>query len=160
MRIQINNKNVIIDHTWLWRADHDVGGSVKNSKNYVASGLEVNADNVKVYGLFTEHTLGHLVKWNGNNGEVYFYQSELPYDVSQENFADKGFSGFTIDDSVTDFNGYGICVYTYFADNTVWMPSAIKAPNAPGIKFENSFTRYLNGNGGMYHVVNDQGNGV
>lgn len=24
--IQINQAEVIIDHTWLWRADHDVGG--------------------------------------------------------------------------------------------------------------------------------------
>jgi hypothetical protein len=30
---QINSSHVIIDHTWLWRADHDVGGSVMNSHN-------------------------------------------------------------------------------------------------------------------------------
>ena len=69
----INNQHVIIDHTWLWRADHDIGGSVYNEKNYVETGLEVNADNVKAYGLFSEHTLKDLVSWNGNNGEVYFY---------------------------------------------------------------------------------------
>ena len=26
--IEINNKYVIIDHTWLWRADHDIAGMV------------------------------------------------------------------------------------------------------------------------------------
>lgn len=71
--IQINSSHVIIDHTWLWRADHDVGGSVKYSRNYVASGLEVNGNNVKAYGLFVEHTLGDMVLWNGEDGEVYFY---------------------------------------------------------------------------------------
>ena len=71
--IEINNQHVIIDHTWLWRADHDVGGSVYSSKNYVENGLQVNADNVRAYGLFSEHNLGDLVQWNGNNGEVYFY---------------------------------------------------------------------------------------
>ena len=71
--IEINNKYVVIDHTWLWRADHDIAGSVYDEKNYVEQGLQVNADNVKAYGLFSEHALGDLVQWNGNNGEVYFF---------------------------------------------------------------------------------------
>lgn len=53
-----------------------------NSHNYVATGLEVNGNYVKAYGLFVEHTLGDMVSWNGEHGEVYFYQSELPYDVT------------------------------------------------------------------------------
>ena len=44
-----------------------------NSHNYVATGLEVNGNNVRAYGLFVEHTLGDMVSWNGENGEVYFY---------------------------------------------------------------------------------------
>ena len=71
--IEINNKHVVIDHTWLWRADHDINGSVYDEKNYVENGLLVNGDNVKAYGLFSEHALGDLVQWNGNNGEVYFF---------------------------------------------------------------------------------------
>ena len=118
--IEINNQYVIIDHTWLWRADHDIGGLVYNRKNYVENGLQVNADNVKAYGLFTEHTLGDLVQWNANKGEVYFYQSELPYDVNQQNFSDVGYAGFRVADKVTDFKGYGIGVYSYFRDSTVW----------------------------------------
>lgn len=80
--LEINNQYVLLDHTWLWRADHDIGGSVYNSRNYVETGLQVNADHVKAYGLFVEHTLGDLTQWYGNDGEVYFYQSELPYDVT------------------------------------------------------------------------------
>ena len=158
--IEINNQHVIIDHTWLWRADHDIGGKVKDSKNYVENGLQVNADNVKAYGLFSEHNLGDLVQWNGNNGEVFFYQSELPYDVTQENYADVGFTGFRVADSVTEFKGYGIAVYSFFRDNTVWMPSAIKAPNTSGVQFTNSYIRFLNGKGGINHVLNDQGNSI
>lgn len=158
--IEINNQYVIIDHTWLWRADHDIGGLVYESKNYVENGLQVNADNVKAFGLFSEHNLGDLVQWNGNHGEVYFYQSEFPYDVTQENYADAGFVGFKLGDSVTDFHGYGVAVYTYFRDNMVWQPSAIKTPTSSGIHFENSYIRYLNGNGGLKHVLNDEGSGV
>jgi len=71
--IQVNSANVLIDHTWLWRADHDVAGHVKDSRNYVENGLQVNGDGVRAYGLFSEHALGDLVQWNGNHGETYFY---------------------------------------------------------------------------------------
>ena len=158
--IEINNQHVIIDHTWLWRADHDFGGEVYDGRNYIENGLEVNADNVKAYGLFSEHHLGDLVKWNGNNGEVYFFQSELPYDVTQENYADAGYAGFKVGDNVTDFKGYGMGVYSYFRDHTVQMPSGIKAPNAPGVEFTNSTLMFLTGNGGITNIVNDQGTGV
>ena len=158
--MEINNKYVVIDHTWLWRADHDIGGSVYSSRNYVENGLQVNADNVKAYGLFSEHNLGDLVQWNGNYGEVYFYQSELPYDVTQSNYADAGYAGFKVGDSVTDFHGYGVAVYSFFRDNEVWQPTAISAPSSSGIHFQNSYIRYLAGSGGIKHVVNDEGNGV
>jgi hypothetical protein len=37
--VQINSGNVIVDDTWLWRADHDVTGTVGGSKNPVATGM-------------------------------------------------------------------------------------------------------------------------
>ena len=80
--VKINNGNIIYDNSWFWRADHGDSGLVYNSMNPVQSGIQVNGDNVIAYGLASEHTLGNLVEWNGNNGRVYFYQSEYPYDVS------------------------------------------------------------------------------
>jgi hypothetical protein len=71
--MEINADYTIIDHTWLWRADHDIGGLVSDSKNPVAHGLVVNADNVTGYGLFVEHTLDDLLVWNGNGGKAYFF---------------------------------------------------------------------------------------
>jgi len=155
--VQINSSNVIIDHTWLWRADHDVGGLVKDSKNYVENGLQVNGSGVRAYGLFSEHSLGDLVQWNGENGETYFYQSELPYDVTQSNYADKGYHGYRVGDSVKNHKGWGICVYSYFRDNWVMMDTAIKVPTSSGIQLTNSFTKFLNGKGGINHVVNGEG---
>lgn len=73
----------MIDHVWLWRADHDEGGSVYDSRNHVSTGLEVNGNHVRGYGIFIEHTLGDNLIWNGEDGEVYFFQNELPYDVTQ-----------------------------------------------------------------------------
>jgi hypothetical protein len=80
--VSIESGNVIYDNSWLWRADHDIIGEVYDSHNPVQTGLKVTGDNVTVYGLASEHTLGNLVEWYGNNGRVYFYQSEYPYDVT------------------------------------------------------------------------------
>ena len=80
--MEINTDHSIIDHTWLWRADHDIGGLVTDSRNPVDHGLVVNGDNVTGYGLFSEHALGDLLVWNGNGGKAYFFQSEMPYDVT------------------------------------------------------------------------------
>lgn len=84
--VKISSSNVIIDHTWLWRADHDIAGLVTNSANPTDGALRVDGEHVIAYGLFAEHTLKTLVQWFGNYGRTYFMQSELPYDVTQQNF--------------------------------------------------------------------------
>jgi len=91
----VNSGNVIIDNTWLWRADHDISGNVGNSQNPVDSGLVVNGDNVKAYGLKVEHTLKDLVQWNGENGLTIMFQSELPYDVDVD-YGTSGYAGYRV----------------------------------------------------------------
>ena len=75
-RQQFND--TIIDHTWIWRADHGTG--VGWDSNLSDNGLVVNGDHVTTYGLFVEHHQQFQVLWNGNYGRTYFYQSEIPYD--------------------------------------------------------------------------------
>ena len=159
--VQINRNNVIIDNGWLWRADHDISGLVTDSNNYEERGLEVNGDNVTCYGLAVEHALGDLVQWNGENGRVYFYQSELPYDVTQGNYGDRGYVGFRVNEDVERFEGYGMGVYSYFRDYEVRVDNGIEVPkNASGIKIVNAFTKYLNGKGAILSVINDFGETV
>ena len=40
----------------------------------------VNGDNVTAFGLFVEHYQKYQVIWNGENGQVIFFQNEMPYD--------------------------------------------------------------------------------
>ena len=155
--VQINSGNTIIDDTWLWRADHDVAGLVYSSRNPVDTGLLVNGDNVTGYGLACEHTLKDMLIWNGDNGKAFFYQSEFAYDVTQQNYGDKGYSAFKVDDKVTNFDGYGLGVYSYFRDNVVEVESAIKAPQKSGVTLTNSLTVFLNGKGGIKHIVDEEG---
>ena len=99
-----------------------------------------------------------MVQWNGDNGEVYFFQSELPYDVKQE-YGDQ-YVGFRVNDSATKFSGYGIGVYSFFRDYEVYQANAIKTPLSDGIHLKNSFILFLSGNGGINHIADGEGNGV
>ena len=37
---------------------------------------------------------GDLTDWRGESGSTFFYQSELPYDVTQAEYGDKGYTGY------------------------------------------------------------------
>ena len=122
--MQVNSDNVIIDNIWLWRADHDVVGPVKGSRNPTETGLLVNGDNVVGYGLACEHTLGDMLVWNGENGRSFFYQSEFPYDVTQQNYADLGYVAYKVGDHVQKHDAVGLGAYSFFRDYDVEMPTA------------------------------------
>jgi len=158
VQLTVNHNYFILDNTWLWRADHDITGPVYDSQNPNDHGVIVNGDSVVMYGLAVEHALKDAVIWNGEGARVYFYQNELPYDVTQENFGDPGYTGYTVSDHVQTHNVWGgPGVYSYFRDNTVYTPSAVIAPTGGGIQFVQAFTRFLNGFGGITHIVNEDG---
>jgi hypothetical protein len=54
VNLRINANDTIVDHTWIWRADHGVAG-VGWDQNLSANGLVVNGSRVTAYGLFVEH---------------------------------------------------------------------------------------------------------
>jgi hypothetical protein len=66
--MQVNSDNVIIDNTWLWRADRTVNGITYNKTNPVATSLQVNGHNVTAYGTMCEHSLNYSLEWNGEDG--------------------------------------------------------------------------------------------
>jgi len=155
--LEVNSGNTVGDNMWLWRADHTVGGSVTASANPCSTGLIVNGDDVMMYGLAVEHTLADLVEWNGDRGQTYFYQSELPYDVTQANFGDKGYVGYRVSSNVTEHKGFGIGVYTFMRDNTVTVEMGISCPPSLESSFVSPLSVFLNGKGTMSHIINDKG---
>lgn len=155
--MKIDASQVIVDNTWLWRADHDIMGLVYNSRNPVQNGLVVNGDYVTTYGLAAEHTLKDLTLWNGNFGASYFYQSEFPYDVTQANFGDKGYAGYRVGADVTNHTAFGTGVYSFFRDNDVNVANGIVTPSAPGVTVTNAVSVFLNGKGSIQHIINGQG---
>ena len=158
--LQINSSNVIVDHTWLWRADH--GSAVGWTSNTAQNGLVVNGANVTVYGLFVEHFQQFQVLWNGNGGRVVFYQSEIPYDPPNQaswNSASgtNGWASYKVADSVTSHEAWGMGIYAVFTNPNVFLSHAIEVPNTPNVKFHHLTTVNLTNNGGISNVIDNVG---
>ncbi|MFI6965620.1 coagulation factor 5/8 type domain-containing protein [Streptomyces sp. NPDC050149] len=156
----VNSNDTIIDHTWLWRADHGEGvGWETNRADY---GLQVNGDNVLATGLFVEHFNKYDVRWSGENGKTIFFQNEKAYDAPNQaaiqNGDTKGYAAYKVDDSVTTHEGWGLGSYCYFnVDPTIRQDHGFQAPVKPGVKFHDLIVVSLGGQGQYEHVINDIG---
>lgn len=155
--ITINSNDVILDNIWIWRADHDDGdnSSVGWTVNPATNGLTVNGDNVYAYGLFVEHFQGYQTLWNGEGGNLYFYQSECPYDVPdqaswQQNNED-GYPSYKVASNVQSHTAQGLGVYCFFT-NAIALQNAIETPSGPGINMNHMVTIFL-GNGNASSTI-------
>jgi len=158
--LKINSRQVLGDHFRIWRADHGegVGWNVNTTRN----GLVVNGADVTLYGLFVEHFHEYQTIWNGNGGRLFFYQSEIPYDVPDQagwmNGAANGYALYKVGSQVTSHAATGLGIYCFFQTNPqVKLGSAIEAPTATGVKFSRMATVSLGGKGEITHVINDRG---
>ncbi|MCX5106105.1 MULTISPECIES: coagulation factor 5/8 type domain-containing protein [unclassified Streptomyces] len=156
----INSNDTIIDHTWLWRADH--GEGVGWETNRADHGLQVNGDNVLATGLFVEHFNKYDVRWSGENGRTIFFQNEKAYDAPDQaaiqNGDTKGFAAYKVDDSVNRHEGWGLGSYCYFnVDPTIRQDHGFQAPVKPGVKFHDLLVVSLGGKGQYEHVINGTG---
>ncbi len=160
----INSRNVVVDNIWIWRADH--GAGVGWRANPTKHGLVVNGSHVTCYGLFNEHHEQYQTLWNGEDGRVYMYQSEMPYDVpNQASWMDgkvNGYASYKVADTVARHEAWGIGIYCYFRDAIIKCQSAIEAPHAKGINLRHLTTVWLNGKPGseISHIVNHSGGRV
>lgn len=158
--LEINSNDTIVDHTWIWRADH--GSGVGWNQNVSANGLVVNGNNVTVYGLFVEHHQQFQVLWNGNGGRTYFYQSEIPYDPpDQARYTStpgvNGWASYKVADTVTTHEAWGLGIYSVFRYPNVQLTRAIEVPKTPTVKFHHMITVALDDRGGISNVIDDKG---
>lgn len=157
--LRIHAHDTLVDHTWIWRADH--GAGVGWGSNPSAHGLWVEGQDVTIYGLFVEHFQKEQVVWRGNGGRVYFYQSEIPYDPPTQaqwtSSTGRGFAAYKVDDAVTRHEAWGLGVYSVFLKPDVVLDRAIDAPRKPGVRFQHMITVCLVDKGSIEHVINDAG---
>jgi hypothetical protein len=162
VNLRVNSSDTIVDHTWIWRADHGVNQSVGWKINISANGLVVNGNNVTVYGLFVEHYQEFQVVWNGNGGRVYFYQCEIPYDPpDQASYTSapgtNGWAAYKVADNVTSHEAWGLGVYSVFRNKGVVLTRAFEAPDNPNVKFHDLITVCIGANGEITNVINNTG---
>jgi hypothetical protein len=162
--LEVNSDNVLIDHTWVWRADHGVDGLTDTQRwttNTGRFGAVINGDHVTATGLFVEHFQRYNTVWNGNAGTTILYQNELPYDPPTQadwmNGAVEGFAGYKIGDRVRTHNLYGAGVYVFNRnDPTIHTENGFEVPNTPGVRLHHIMTVNLSA-GIIDHVVNGLG---
>jgi hypothetical protein len=160
INLEINSNDTIVDHTWIWRADH--GSGVGWNLNTSANGLVVNGAGVTIYGLFVEHHQQFQVLWNGNGGRTYFYQSEIPYDPpDQASYSSapgvNGWASYKVANSVATHEAWGLGVYSVFQHPGVVLSRAIETSGSPQVRFHDMITVCLGNNGQISNVINDTG---
>jgi hypothetical protein len=160
VNLQINSNDTIVDHTWIWRADH--GSGVGWTSNTSANGLVVNGNNVTIYGLFVEHHQQFQVLWNGNAGRTYFYQSEIPYDPPDQSSytsapGTNGWASYKVADAVTTHEAWGLGIYSVFRHPDVVLTRAIEVPVNPNVRFHDMITVALDHLGEISNVINNTG---
>ena len=156
----IHSDDTIVDHTWIWRADH--GAGVGWTKNLSDRGLVVTGDHVTVYGLFVEHHQKYQVDWSGEGGRTYFYQSELPYDPPAQTAwtgakGVDGWASYKVEDGVKTHEAWGLGIYSVFIHPDIRQTRAIEAPDRPGVRFHHMTTVSLIKHGEITHPINDAG---
>ncbi len=160
-----NSNNSIIDDVWAWRADHGAGAGTFTG-DASNTGLIVNGSNVLATGLFVEHFLKDEVIWNGQGGEVIFFQNENPYEVSSQaawmsSATQNGYPALFLPNTVTSFSGFGLGSYSFFNQGVaIENAMAFQAPDTAGVAFHDLLTVFLNGSGGIQSVINGTGAAV
>ncbi len=159
--VEINSDYVIGDNFWVWRADH--GDGVGWDSNTARNGIIINGDDVSMYALMVEHFQEYQTIWNGENGKTIFYQSEIPYDVpNQEEWLShdgtvNGYASYKVGDQVKNHEAWGLGIYSYHRDAKVDLNCVMEVPELENIKVHNICSVMITGNPGISHVINNEG---
>jgi hypothetical protein len=164
--LEVNSDHVLIDHTWVWRADHGAegftGGDTERwNTNIGTYGAVINGDDVTATGLFVEHFQKYNTVWNGNGGTTILYQNELPYDPPTQadwmNGSVEGYAGYKVGAKVKTHQLYGAGVYVFNQNNpSIHTENGFEVPQTPGVKLHHIMTVNLSA-GTIDHVVNGVG---
>ncbi|MFI6739117.1 adenylyl cyclase [Nonomuraea sp. NPDC050451] len=162
--LEVNSDHVLIDHTWVWRADHGLEGFTNTERwntNTGRNGAVINGDHVTATGLFVEHFQQYNTIWNGDDGTTILYQNELPYDPPTQadwmNGDVEGWAGYKVGDRVKRHRLYGAGVYVFNQNNPqIHTENGFEVPQTPGVKLHHIMTVNLTA-GTIDHVVNGVG---
>ena len=156
----IDSDDTLVDHTWIWRADH--GAGVGWTSNTSQNGLIARGDRVTIYGLFVEHHQQYQTLWSGKAGRTYFYQSEIPYDPPTQAAwlspgGVHGWASYKVTDDAGSHEAWGLGIYSVFRHPDVNLTRAIEVPVSPTIRFHHITTVALDQLGSIDNVIDNTG---
>ncbi|MBQ0826411.1 discoidin domain-containing protein [Streptomyces tagetis] len=158
--VVIESDDVLVDHTWIWRADH--GAGVGWNTNRADYGMLVKGDDVLVTGLFVEHFNKYDVVWSGERGRTIFFQNEKAYDapnaaaITHDGIV--GYAAYKVADSVQQHEAWALGSYCNFtSDPSIVQHHGFQVPVKPGITMRHLMVISLGGMGQYAHVINDTG---
>ncbi|WP_241743296.1 adenylyl cyclase [Arthrobacter bussei] len=159
--LEVNSDNVLIDHIWVWRADHGNEGAFGWDVSTGRNGVIINGDDVTATGLFVEHYQEYNTIWNGERGRTVLYQNELPYDppnqAAWQHDGVLGWAGYKVADGVKQHTLWGGGSYIFTnVDPTIRATRGFEVPDTSGVVLNHVLTVNL-GAGTIDHVVNDTG---
>ncbi len=171
--LRIDADHVLVDHTWVWRADHGVEGFTAGATgdtdrwntNIGRNGVIVDGDHVVATGLFVEHYQQFNTIWRGEDGQVVLYQNELPYDPPtqadwQRPDGTLGWAGYKVADRVQRHELWGGGSYVFNRNNPdIVSARGFEVPVTAGVAMHHLLTVNLDA-GTIRHVVNDTGDQV
>ena len=106
----VNSNNTIIDHIWVWRADHGagVGWTINTADHGPRSSTATTSRDRPVRRALPE-VRGDLERQG--RPDVIFFQNEKPYDPPNQaawrNGSLKGYAAYKVANRVTSFTGLG-----------------------------------------------------
>jgi hypothetical protein len=153
--LKVGGNNSILDNVWCWVADHYSDGGYTGWDNAACNtGVHVTGSGVTAYGLFSEHNHDRNVRWDGDNGQVYMFQSEFNYfPPSQQIFSDA--VSYEVAENVTNHTIIGAGAYSFFPLQQIFAKSGFRFPDT--VNYKSILTVFLNGKGGITNVINDKG---
>lgn len=161
----VNQNDVLINHTWIWRGDVSPGAKGWHT-NAGDVGLVVNGDSVTLLGAYIEHYRKQQVVWNGDAGRTIFFQSEPAHDALTQTYrmngSEKGYAYYEVAPSVRTHEGIGFALYGAASRSTepIIQTSQIKAPERPGVQFRSVTGVWLFGHGQYSNTFNLDGHAI
>ena len=161
---------MLIDHTWVWRADHGVEGFTEGVNgdtdrwrtNTGRNGAVINGDDVIATGLFVEHFQQYNTIWNGENGTHGALPERAAVRPAHPGGLDErrrslGWAGYKVGDDVRNHKLYGGGVYVFNQNNpAIHTANGFEVPDRPGVQLHHIMTVNLSA-GIIDHVVNGVG---
>jgi len=163
VNLLINSNDTIVDHTWIWRADHGSASMDHQSQRQRPRGQR---QHVTAYGLFVEHHQQYQVLWNGTPAAPTSTNPKFPtthqtrplYQRTRcERRAHQRLGILQSCQHSQQPRSLGPRIYSVFRSSQRCTDPRHRSPTVPGVRFHHMITIALDNLGGISNVIDNVG---